>query len=258
LSDDTKPKKKGLKQRVKGGFKLFVKVMATAAAVVVNPPAAGQGWLTKIFRDSEVNGIRKKIAQQFVCKYWYINPKSIPTMVIAGHAEKIEWREGTIGDVYIKDLDHPRYIPQALDNIGHNTFFSTETELRNYLNKQLEDGILRRGSYLLTVDGAKQLGLAIVESLEEYINEREEDPILIPRDFLDFVASVRDDFVRKSGVRAKFYGYDPSGFINPSYLDRLSAQYPFEFNLVNIMLNYVYNMYRTALFSEVNQQDNIS
>ena len=44
--------------------------------------------------------------------------------------------------------------------------FSTESELQNYLKEQLQEGKLRIGSYLLTVIGAKELGVMIVESLE--------------------------------------------------------------------------------------------
>jgi len=71
------------------------------------------------------------------------------------------------------------------------------------------------------------------------------------------VASARHDFMAGAERKVKFYGYDPVAFVSPEYMDKLSSEYPFEFNLVNITLNYVYNTYREALFSEVEHRSSV-
>ena len=231
------------KQKIKNGLKKSIKIAAYVGASLARPDKVVSKTVDIMMKEIDRNRTSGQLERQYVGKYIFVNPNSSPANVVWGRIEGINLREAGEFDLIIRHsakgyLQYLRY-----DNVGNPIFFNSENELLDYVNREYENGNLRVGSFRVTYKGALENGEIILYSLKELVYEDDEIQKLIPKDFLPLISDSYDRFINKKD--SKFL----NDFNNKKIFE-LFSKFPFEFLIVNSVINNVFQMRTYAVVTD--------
>ena len=226
----------------------LLKGLATTAASIARPDTAAKKWLEKIYLESGEGSVRRRIEKEYHGSYIFLTLRSNPTSVVWGQVKKITWREHLDGDLVIKHPVHGYETPVNLNDIGICHLFDSKDELQWYAEEEFRDGNIREGSFKVTLEGAINYGDMILNSLIEYVNERNTEPIIIPQELAGVLDQTYKEFKNSTqGQRGALVNLFPKAIREST---EICVRYPFEFTIISMAVEYIFLMVRVAALSE--------